>query len=64
MPDIMKHVQTLGLSLKRKFRIRYTRLNLDLIIFWRLLNWNLFGPNTISEIFYTKEITKERQILE
>lgn len=64
MPDLMERVQKLGLSIRRKFKVNYTRLNMDLIYFFRLNSWNLYGIGSIDDIFYVTNIANELLILE
>lgn len=56
MPDLMQRVQVLGLSIRRKFKVNYTRLNLDLIVFFRLNSWNLYSVASLDDIFYVTNI--------
>ena len=63
MPDLFQKVKELGLSLRRKFRINHTRLNLELIMFHRLLDWSLYSIRSLNEIFYVTNINRELSIL-
>ena len=64
MPDLFQRVKKLGLSLRKKFKINHTKLNLDLIIFHRLLKWNLYNIRNLKEIFCVSDIHQELEILE
>jgi hypothetical protein len=64
MPDLMARIQKLGISIRRKYKISHCSLNLDLIIFFRLNSWNLFGINSLDEIFFVMNIYNELLILE
>lgn len=60
----MHRIEKLGLSVRRKYKINCTRLNIDLIIFFRLNSWNLYGIGSLDEIFYVMNIPQEIAILE
>lgn len=57
MPDLMNRIQKLGLSIRRKYKLNYCRLNMDLILFFRLNSWNLYGIDSLNDIFYVTNIS-------
>jgi hypothetical protein len=64
MPELVGRIEKLGLSIRRRYKVNYTRLNLDLIIFFRLNSWELFGLESLDEIFFVVCMKKEVLILE
>lgn len=62
-PDVIDNVMDKHLSLLRKFKIYNHRLNIDLIIFFRLNNWLFYGEKAIEEIFHVMNTSKEIKIL-
>ena len=48
----------------RKFKLYHHRLNLDLIIFFRLNNWTFYEEKTINELFSVIYLEKEITIIE
>lgn len=52
------------LSLMRKFKIYSHRLNIDMIVFFRLNSWVFYGEKAVEEIFSVVNIPKELAILQ
>lgn len=63
-PDVIDRVMEKHLSLLRKFKIYNHRLNMDLIIFFRLNNWLFYGEKAVEEIFNVVNVSKEIKILD
>lgn len=63
-PDTVKKLEEKALSLRRKFKIKYNRLNVELIFFFRLNSWSFFGKQSVEELFKVKDYSKEIAILQ
>lgn len=61
---MLEKVMDKKLSLLRKFKIHHHILNMDIIIFFRLNNWNFYHEQAVNEIFQVINIQKELAILE
>jgi hypothetical protein len=63
-PDTVEKLEEKALSLRRKFKIKYNRLNVELIFFFRLNSWSFFGKQSIEELFKVTDYSKEIAILQ
>jgi hypothetical protein len=62
-PDTLQKIKEKRLSLFRKFKIYHHRLNIDMIIFFRLNSWTFYGENAVDDIFYVTDTEREIAIL-
>lgn len=63
-PGVLEKVVEKKISFERKFKLYNHRLNIDLIIFFRLSNWQFYGEKAVEEIFSVLDIQKEIVILD
>lgn len=63
-PDVLEKVKEKRISLLRKFKVYNHRLNIDLIVFFRLNNWTFYGEKSVEELFAVTNLEKEIAILE
>ena len=63
MPALLERMKKLRLSIRRKFNINRSRLNLELIMFHRLNSWNLTSIESLNDIFFVMDIERELEIL-
>ena len=64
MPDLFERSRKLGLSMRRKFKINHMRFNIDIIIYHRLLRWNLYSLKNLNEVFFVTDVNQEIRILD
>jgi hypothetical protein len=57
-PDTISKMKQKNLSLRRKFQIKYNRLNIELIMFFRLNSWFYSGTDSVKELFKVKDYAK------
>jgi hypothetical protein len=50
-PDTLSNIENKGLSLRRKYKICHNRLNIDIIMFFRLNSWYFYGIKSVNELF-------------
>jgi len=46
-PDTLQMLEEKHLSLRRKFKIKINRLNMELILFFRLNSWSFYGKHSV-----------------
>ena len=59
MPELAKRVEEFHLSTYRKYKLSYCKLNIDLIIFFRLRKWNFKDAESVNSIFFVVNISYE-----
>ena len=59
MPELAKRVEEFHLSTYRKYKLSYCKLNIDLIIFFRLRKWNFKDAESVNSIFFVVSIPNE-----